>query len=112
MKKVHKFYQDLYHQEFVFLPNWTEPEIYDVFGEALKPGAGAVFVVSGVILIWIKEFTYENLDYLAHESVHAANDLFSLRGQELSAKNDESQAYLVQWVFENCKKHLKLKFKK
>jgi hypothetical protein len=111
MKKVHKFYQDLYHQEFVFLPNWTEPEIYDVFGEPLKPGAGAVFVHSGVILIWIKEFTFENLDYLAHESVHAANVCFTLRGQALCVKNDEAQAYLVQWVFEKCIKHLKNKKK-
>jgi hypothetical protein len=109
--KFYKFYQDLYHQEFVFLPNWSEFDIYEVFGEPIPQSAGAVFLKNGVICIWIKDYTLKDLEFLAHESVHAANMLFTVRGQELSAVNDEVQAYLVQWVFGQCLKHLKLKKK-
>ena len=106
-RKTYKAYQDLYHQEIIFIPNWTRMEVIETFSEDLTNAAGAVFVKNGIIVIWIKEFTYENLDYLCHESVHAANMIFALRGQAIDVKNDEAQAYLVQWIFEVCKKVLK-----
>lgn len=109
--KFYRFYQDLYHQEFVFLPDWTEVNIYQVFAEPIPNSAGAVFLKNGVICIWVKEFTLKNLEYLTHESVHAANVLFTTRGQEIDAVNDEAQAYLVQWIFGQCLKHLRAKRK-
>jgi hypothetical protein len=111
-RKFFKFYQDLYHQEFVFLPNWKMIDIFEVFGEPVTINdGGATFLKNGVICIWLKDFNLADLEFLTHESVHAANMLFTLRGQKVSATNDEAQAYLVQWIFGQCLKHLKSKKK-
>lgn len=77
-------------------------ELIEHFNEDLTDAAGAVFFVNGLVVIWIKEFTYENLDYLVHECVHAANIIFQVRGHKISTDNDEAQAYLVQWIFSAC----------
>ncbi len=103
-KKFYKLFQDLYHHELIFIPNWTRFDIMEYFEIDIGDAAGASFVKNGVVVIWIKEFTFANLDYLVHESVHAANQIFVTRGQELSARNDEVQAYLVQWIFASCLK--------
>jgi hypothetical protein len=108
-KKAYPFYQDLYHQEFLFLPEWSESEIYELFGESMKNADGAAFIHNGIVCIWLRKFDFKSFSALAHESVHGANMLFSLRGQESDVRNDEAQAYLVQWIFEKCIKHFKLK---
>lgn len=111
-KKYFIFNQDLYHQEFGFLPNWKRSDVLDYLEtDVSSVSAGAAFVKGGVIYIWIKEFNEENIEYLVHECVHAANFLFATRGQELTAKNDEAQAYLVQWIFSQCMACLKRKRK-
>lgn len=40
---------------------------------------------------------------LVHESVHAANVLFKEIGHALDLDNDEPQAYLVEWIFNNAR---------
>ena len=37
-------------------------------------------------------------ELIAHEAVHAANEILGLAGVEIDAKNDEALAYLVEWV--------------
>ena len=37
---------------------------------------------------------------IVHETVHIVNRLFIFKGVELDAKNDETQAYLTEYVFD------------
>ena len=37
---------------------------------------------------------------IVHETVHLVNRLFIFKGVELDAKNDETQAYLTEYVFD------------
>lgn len=111
-KKAYQFYNDVYFQAFYFLPNWTREDMIKVFHQDVDSDAqGMTFNRPEGIFIWIREFNNENLGYLTHESVHGANFLFALKGQKISVKNDEAQAYLVQWIFDNCRKYLRKKRK-
>ena len=53
--------------------------------------------------------SFEELDYslIAHESVHIVNFLFTDIGIELCRDNDELQAYLTGWIFEEILKAFK-----
>lgn len=44
---------------------------------------------------------------VVHESVHIVNFIFKNTGIELSLTNDETQAYLTGWIFEQIDKQLK-----
>lgn len=46
---------------------------------------------------------------IVHECVHAVNELFDHVGIKLDIKNDEAQAYLTEWMFEQCNKFLNKK---
>ena len=39
---------------------------------------------------------------IVHESVHITNYIFELSNIDPDLHNDEPQAYLLQWVFEEC----------
>jgi len=43
---------------------------------------------------------------LAHEAVHAANEVFHKIGQDLDVTNDECYAYLVQWIVKEFIEHI------
>lgn len=45
---------------------------------------------------------------LAHECVHAKNEVYSFTGMKLDLNNDEAEAYLVGHLFELYCKYLKL----
>ena len=110
MKKAYKFYNDTYFQTFIFLPNWTRDDLIKTFKlDPDEDGRGMVFYHNGAVFIWIQEFTYENLGYLAHEATHAANCMFREKGVKISTSNDEPLAYMVGYVFENCMKYFKKK---
>ena len=42
---------------------------------------------------------------VAHEAVHAVNNIFKSRGIKLDINNDELQAYLTEWVFEQVENY-------
>lgn len=44
---------------------------------------------------------------IAHEVVHLVNYIFDHNGIELDLKNDEAQAYLTGWIFEQISKYIK-----
>ena len=44
---------------------------------------------------------------IVHESVHIANFIFNNTGIQPSLTNDEVQAYLTGWIFEQINKQLK-----
>lgn len=48
---------------------------------------------------------------IAHEATHITNLIFSHFGAELDLKNDEPQAYLLEWVVNECHKFLEVKNK-
>lgn len=52
---------------------------------------------------------FENLDYslIAHEIVHIINYLFLDVGLELDRVNDEAQAYLTSWLYDEILKIIK-----
>lgn len=43
---------------------------------------------------------------IAHECTHVVNFIFADRDIKLDLNNDEPQAYLMGWVFEQCDKFL------
>ena len=50
---------------------------------------------------------------MVHESVHLANSILKYRGIKSSHLNDEAQAYLVEWIFEQAEEFIeKLKLEK
>ena len=49
---------------------------------------------------------YTSLKTICHETVHLVNRIMKSRGIELSYLNDEPQAYLSGWVFDQCYKFL------
>lgn len=44
------------------------------------------------------------LSTLVHESVHITNYIFKQHGLKLDVNNDEAQAYITTWVFEQIHK--------
>lgn len=46
------------------------------------------------------------LSTLAHELVHATGFILAHAGVRASFDNDETQAYLTQWLFEKLEKHV------
>lgn len=55
---------------------------------------------------YIMVFRPETIDpgVIVHESVHIVNELFYNKGIKPDLLNDEPQAYLLQWVFEQAMK--------
>ena len=47
-----------------------------------------------------------NAGIIARESVYIVNIIFHRVGIKLDTKNDEAQAYLTQWVFDECYKFI------
>lgn len=116
MKKATTFYSDLFKEGFVFLPGYTQKQV-NTFLKRFKvedsieiEGCEGLTVFSqNFVIIWskYKDKSIESLTTLVHESVHAANMILDHKGIPMSLENDESQAYLVEWIFENCYKVLK-----
>lgn len=110
--KPYKFFEDVYHQNFYFFPGYTE-EQYEAFIRKTSPRYS--INLSGVhgntarddngIYIWTR--SNNDLGVLVHECIHAANYCLSDRGIKSDAVNDEPTAYLAQWIFDKCKKHMK-----
>ena len=108
MKKAYQFYNDTYFQTFFFLPNWTREDLIKTFRiDTYEADQGMAFSHNGAIFIWLKEFSEKNLGFLVHEVTHATNILFKERGIKATQGNDEHQAYMNQFVFDNCYKFLK-----
>lgn len=101
-KEPYHFYNETYLHNFYFIPGWSRQRTYEFFGVDPEDGQGMTFTCPNGIVIWLKDFSVKNIDYLLHESVHAANVLLDYKGVAITYKNDEAQAYLIQWVFKNC----------
>lgn len=115
MKKVHAFYSDIYKENFIFLPAFTQKQV-NLFTKKQKIDPidisncdGQTICSNDSIIIWskFKDRSIESLSTLVHECVHAANMILDHKGIPMSLENDESQAYLVEWIFENCLRALK-----
>jgi hypothetical protein len=115
MKKAHTFQSDLYKENFIFLPAFTQRQINSFTkNNKIEPidissCEGQTICFNDFIVIWSKhkDRSIESLSTLVHECVHAANMILDHKGIPMSLENDESQAYLVEWLFENCLRALK-----
>ncbi len=56
---------------------------------------------------YVMAFEYTDVDIIAHEVTHLKNYIFEDRGLILDVKNDEAEAYLVMYLFEQVYKFLK-----
>ena len=116
MKKINVFYSDIYKEGFVFFPGYTQKQL-NLALKKLKieepieiDGCdGQTIFCKDFVVIWSKhkDKSIESLSTLVHESVHAANMILDHKGIPMTLENDESQAYLVEWIFENCLRFLK-----
>jgi hypothetical protein len=115
MKKAHLFYSDLYKENFVFMPGFTQKQV-DSFTKKLKIESidieeceGKTMFCDGFVLIWsrYKDKSFESLSTLVHECIHASWMILDWKGIPVSLENDDTQAYLVEWILENCYKALK-----
>lgn len=70
------------------VPDYSNPK--HVYGRCV-----AVDGDEGELLIGVFATGYSTL---AHEAVHAANEVFKKIGQQLDPDNDECYAYLVEWI--------------
>jgi hypothetical protein len=116
MKKPYIFYSDLYKENFLFMPGYTQKQINSLFKKLkiedppkVENCEGTTDFYDGFIVIWSKhkDKSQESILNLVHESVHAANLILDFKGIPISLENDETQAYLIEWIFENCYKVLK-----
>lgn len=55
---------------------------------------------------YVVAFESKNNSLIAHEIVHIINYIFLDIGIELDRKNDETQAYLTGWLFEEIEKFI------
>lgn len=110
--KPFKFHNDTYHQDYYFFPGFTEDQ-YEAFIRKTTPRYsinltgvhGNTARTDTAIYIWLRT----NTDYgaLVHECIHAANYTLSDRGIKVDAFNDEPTAYMAQWIYYKCEKHMK-----
>jgi hypothetical protein len=107
-RKALCFQSDLYHQDFLYLHKWPLKAVEEIMGPLGENCGGAADMKDGIIYIWVNPaFKSGIAGRLSHEAVHAANFVLGSRGVVVSAKDDEAQAYLVQWIFDHCYKLVK-----
>lgn len=99
-RKALFFHSDLYRQDFYFLYRWSPQQVDKLLGPNYADRGGFADLIGDNVYMWIAEG--EGYGALVHECVHAANFVLGSRGVAVSAKDDEAQAYLVQWIFDKC----------
>lgn len=105
-KKAIFFTSDLYHQNYYFLKDWTREELEKALGLDSGGAGGLTVLKEDSIFIWVEQQKGEGVSHLVHECQHATNFTLGTRGVKIKHNNDEAQAYLIQWIFWNCYKHL------
>lgn len=68
---------------------------------------GGSFYLDGIVYIALWCDKKLSVGHVVHECKHAVNHIFKEIGQELDLNNDESECYLLQWVFEQTNRELK-----
>jgi hypothetical protein len=116
MKKPFMFHSDIYRENFLFLPAYTQKQVNNALKKLkatelidISGCDGQTVFCADFVVIWSKhkDKSVESLSTLVHECVHAANMVLDHKGIPMNLENDESQAYLVEWLFENCLRALK-----
>jgi hypothetical protein len=101
-KKDREVINKKYHQDF--------PEDYSFLGISERR-SGHCFVMLNIEKhkknYSAKTWKEELLATIAHEAVHICNFVHIARGLKLDVNNDESQAYLTDWIFREIYKTCK-----
>ncbi len=69
-----------------------------------------VFDINGRIYMAVRPDV--TLKVLVHEAVHVVNYIFNDCGQKLDSYNDEVQAYLTEYIFQQAYEYLNKEFSK
>lgn len=83
----------IYNQVIVVIVTEEEDDRYKAFVD---------YVDSYITALFIKKHLTDGI--IVHECVHLVNFIYSHIGVELDINNDEHQAYLTQYIYEQIKK--------
>lgn len=116
--KIHKFdpviypiklwvcfdaHRDILENKFKFIDDMTD-DLFVKYGAVTcrvtdrKTGLRGILVFTPLSIM--------NIDYIAHEATHVADEIFEYIGEE--TKTDECYAYLVGWAAKSIDKAMKL----
>lgn len=120
-RKPYHFYSDIYFSNFHFCPGFSPQDLiktldchfkvkFDFGGK--EPLGACIFVDSPshgpILVIWLLENNRASLTALVHECVHASHSVLDSIQVVPDFRNDEAEAYLTGWIFDNCVKHIKI----
>lgn len=108
MKPI-RIWCELYKETFVFYPGLPEELFEKKTGVGVAGSDGMTTQQKDSIHLWVRDTGIAGIPDLAHECIHSANYCFERRGVEHTVKNDEAQAYLVEWLMRKCMKHMRVK---
>lgn len=124
MSKVHEFSTAIYPRKLWITRGATRLYMKDIFeepdGGELKFGKWSDAFAYNVqkkstldygVLIWFEDIKAMTTSNIAHESVHAALEIFNDLGCNVDADNQEPFAYLVGWIADCIDQVKKNKFK-
>lgn len=66
----------------------------------------------GVLIRFATKANAQNIQYVCHESTHAAMEIFDYIGGRIDCSNQEPSCYLVGWISECIKEALNYRTKK
>ena len=92
------FMTDLSEINKKYFNNFIEED--NVLGFSQQRGGSTLIVINvgKHKKIFKKVYEVELIATIAHEAVHACNQIFNLIGAKLDSNNDEPQAYLVDFI--------------
>lgn len=83
----------IYNQSIVLIVTEEENDKYKAFVD---------YVDGYITALFVKKHSTDDL--IVHKTVHLVNFIYSHIGSELDINNDEHQAYLTQYIYEQIKK--------
>lgn len=116
--RVKKLYLELYKIRFILIESNDSKEVEEKYnlelGEdlyahtALRSIKEKELDWSCIYLVFNTKHTHAKITpgCVAHESIHAANYIFSIIGAEVDIYNDETYCYLVEWIVNQVDKFL------
>lgn len=113
-KGAKEIYVDIYNKRILILSSATQIKQFDKLNdlESGMKGLSAAFTVynhdDGTHFYVMKCEKWDDVNLL-HESIHVAHEIMNRVGVPISYENTEAEAYLVEHIYIQAKKKLKLK---
>ena len=107
----------IYPVNFTIIEFETDDELQKMFNDVhflqeINSFNGGVFEYKEHLYVCFRKINEDGKSYptpgiIVHESKHLVNEVFNRVGAELDLNNDEPEAYLLQWVFEEIETFFK-----